>query len=134
MLVSDAWAEIGSGEGLGSETGPVLCCLGAWGWGPERTAPFMGRGRAEGCSCGRGSQKFGMGPLSPSHASWPRSPAALWCPAPLGRETGSPGWCPGILFSSFLVRRKSNPQIRAFMEEMGFGDDYTKLESFYIQR
>ncbi|KAM9181813.1 beta-hexosaminidase subunit alpha [Mergus octosetaceus] len=29
---------------------------------------------------------------------------------------------------------KSNPQIRAFMEEMGFGDDYTKLESFYIQR
>ncbi|XP_035422614.1 beta-hexosaminidase subunit alpha isoform X2 [Cygnus atratus] len=29
---------------------------------------------------------------------------------------------------------KSNPQIRAFMEEMGFGEDYTKLESFYIQR
>lgn len=58
----------------------------------------------------------------------------LWCPASLGRERGSQGWCPGILFSSFLVRRKSNPQIRAFMEEMGFGGDYTKLESFYIQR
>lgn len=37
-----------------------------------------------------------------------------------------------ILFSS--VRRKSNPKIRAFMEEMGFGEDYKKLESFYIQR
>uniref|UniRef100_A0A8B9NU82 Beta-hexosaminidase n=1 Tax=Apteryx owenii TaxID=8824 RepID=A0A8B9NU82_APTOW len=29
---------------------------------------------------------------------------------------------------------KSNPKIRAFMQEMGFGDDFTKLESFYIQR
>lgn len=37
-----------------------------------------------------------------------------------------------ILFS--LVHRKSNPKIRAFMKEMGFGEDYKKLESFYIQR
>lgn len=37
-----------------------------------------------------------------------------------------------ILFS--LVHRKSNPKIRAFMKEMGFGKDYKKLESFYIQR
>uniref|UniRef100_A0A8C5U8E1 Beta-hexosaminidase subunit alpha n=1 Tax=Malurus cyaneus samueli TaxID=2593467 RepID=A0A8C5U8E1_9PASS len=29
---------------------------------------------------------------------------------------------------------KSNPEIRAFMREMGFGEDYKKLESFYIQR
>uniref|UniRef100_A0A8C3E943 Beta-hexosaminidase n=1 Tax=Corvus moneduloides TaxID=1196302 RepID=A0A8C3E943_CORMO len=29
---------------------------------------------------------------------------------------------------------KSNPEIRAFMKEMGFGEDYKKLESFYIQR
>lgn len=37
-----------------------------------------------------------------------------------------------IIFS--LVYRKSNPKIRAFMKEMGFGEDYKKLESFYIQR
>lgn len=37
-----------------------------------------------------------------------------------------------VLFS--LVHRKSNPKIRAFMKEMGFGEDYKKLESFYIQR
>ncbi|XP_055572192.1 beta-hexosaminidase subunit alpha isoform X2 [Falco biarmicus] len=29
---------------------------------------------------------------------------------------------------------KSNPKIRAFMRKMGFGEDYKKLESFYIQR
>ncbi|KAK2524597.1 Hexa [Columba guinea] len=29
---------------------------------------------------------------------------------------------------------KSNPKIRDFMKEMGFGEDYKKLESFYIQR
>ncbi|XP_054243997.1 beta-hexosaminidase subunit alpha [Indicator indicator] len=29
---------------------------------------------------------------------------------------------------------KSNPQIGAFMKEMGFGEDYKKLESYYIQR
>uniref|UniRef100_A0A8D0BW75 Beta-hexosaminidase n=1 Tax=Salvator merianae TaxID=96440 RepID=A0A8D0BW75_SALMN len=29
---------------------------------------------------------------------------------------------------------KSNPEIRAFMQKMGFGQDYAKLESFYIQR
>ncbi|XP_072837637.2 beta-hexosaminidase subunit alpha [Pogona vitticeps] len=29
---------------------------------------------------------------------------------------------------------KSNPEIQAFMTKMGFGKDYTKLESFYIQR
>ncbi|PKU34887.1 hypothetical protein llap_14809 [Limosa lapponica baueri] len=29
---------------------------------------------------------------------------------------------------------KSNPKISAFMKEMGFGEDYKKLESFYIQR
>lgn len=37
-----------------------------------------------------------------------------------------------IIFS--LVPRKSNPKIGAFMKEMGFGQDYRKLESFYIQR
>ncbi|XP_048338151.1 beta-hexosaminidase subunit alpha [Sphaerodactylus townsendi] len=29
---------------------------------------------------------------------------------------------------------KSNPDIQTFMHQMGFGQDYTKLESFYIQR
>uniref|UniRef100_A0A3B4AWN6 Beta-hexosaminidase subunit beta n=1 Tax=Periophthalmus magnuspinnatus TaxID=409849 RepID=A0A3B4AWN6_9GOBI len=29
---------------------------------------------------------------------------------------------------------KSNPDIQAFMKQQGFGDDFTKLESFYIQR
>ncbi|XP_077173676.1 beta-hexosaminidase subunit alpha [Paroedura picta] len=29
---------------------------------------------------------------------------------------------------------RSNPEIRAFMQKMGFGQDYSKLESFYIQR
>lgn len=29
---------------------------------------------------------------------------------------------------------KSNPDIQAFMKQQSFGDDYTKLESFYIQR
>ncbi|XP_041274876.1 beta-hexosaminidase subunit alpha [Onychostruthus taczanowskii] len=29
---------------------------------------------------------------------------------------------------------KSNPEIRAFMIKMGLGEDYKKLESFYIQR
>lgn len=39
------------------------------------------------------------------------------------------------MFCSFsLVHRKSNPAIRDFMVKMGFGEDYKKLESFYIQR
>ncbi|XP_033023379.1 beta-hexosaminidase subunit alpha [Lacerta agilis] len=29
---------------------------------------------------------------------------------------------------------KSNPEVQAFMQKMGFGEDFTKLESFYIQR
>ncbi|XP_040914851.1 beta-hexosaminidase subunit beta isoform X2 [Toxotes jaculatrix] len=29
---------------------------------------------------------------------------------------------------------KSNPNIRKFMDEQGFGQDYSKLESFYIQK
>ncbi|XP_056097361.1 beta-hexosaminidase subunit beta isoform X1 [Rhinichthys klamathensis goyatoka] len=29
---------------------------------------------------------------------------------------------------------KSNPDVRKFMEQQGFGTDYSKLESFYIQR
>ncbi|KAG7215339.1 hypothetical protein INR49_022576, partial [Caranx melampygus] len=29
---------------------------------------------------------------------------------------------------------KSNPDIKKFMEQQGFGDDYSKLESFYIQK
>ncbi|XP_070541930.1 beta-hexosaminidase subunit beta-like isoform X2 [Ptychodera flava] len=29
---------------------------------------------------------------------------------------------------------KSNPDITTFMQQMGFGDDYSKLESYYIER
>ncbi|KAG8012679.1 Photoreceptor-specific nuclear receptor, partial [Nibea albiflora] len=29
--------------------------------------------------------------------------------------------------------RKSNPDVRAFMQKMGFGTDFTKLEAFYIE-
>ncbi|XP_053127841.1 beta-hexosaminidase subunit alpha isoform X2 [Hemicordylus capensis] len=29
---------------------------------------------------------------------------------------------------------KSNPEIQTFMQKMGFGQDFTKLESFYIQK
>ncbi|XP_016894106.1 beta-hexosaminidase subunit beta isoform X2 [Cynoglossus semilaevis] len=29
---------------------------------------------------------------------------------------------------------KSNPDVKKFMEQQGFGDDYRKLESFYIQK
>lgn len=34
----------------------------------------------------------------------------------------------------FLPCRKSNPDIQKFMVQHGFGQDYSKLESFYIQR
>lgn len=33
----------------------------------------------------------------------------------------------------FLGLRKSNPDIQAFMKQMGFGGDFKQLESFYIQ-
>lgn len=33
-----------------------------------------------------------------------------------------------------LTNRKSNPDITKFMAEQGFGTDYSKLESYYIQR
>lgn len=34
----------------------------------------------------------------------------------------------------FLSCRKSNPDIQKFMDQQGFGKDYSKLESLYIQR
>lgn len=33
-----------------------------------------------------------------------------------------------------VFSRKSNPDIQKFMEQQGFGTDYRKLESYYIQR
>lgn len=33
-----------------------------------------------------------------------------------------------------FVIRKSNPDIQKFMDQQGFGQDYSKLESYYIQR
>lgn len=36
-----------------------------------------------------------------------------------------------LLLPSF---RKSNPDIQKFMDQQGFGQDYSKLESYYIQR
>ncbi len=34
----------------------------------------------------------------------------------------------------FSLNRQSNPNVRKFMEKMGFGKDFTKLESFYMER
>lgn len=39
-----------------------------------------------------------------------------------------------FLFFFFKSCRKSNPDITKFMDQQGFGQDYSKLESFYIQR
>lgn len=39
-----------------------------------------------------------------------------------------------MLTAVFLPCRKSNPDIQKFMDQQGFGQDYSKLESFYIQR
>ncbi len=33
-----------------------------------------------------------------------------------------------------LSNRQSNPNVQKFMEKMGFGKDFTKLESFYMER
>ena len=38
-----------------------------------------------------------------------------------------------INLNFLLGFRKSNPDIQAFMKKKGFGDDFKKLESFYIQ-
>ena len=38
-----------------------------------------------------------------------------------------------INFHFLLGFRKSNPDIQAFMKKKGFGEDFKKLESFYIQ-
>lgn len=38
-----------------------------------------------------------------------------------------------LIFIFLLGYRKSNPDIQAFMKKKGFGDDFKKLESFYIQ-
>lgn len=39
-----------------------------------------------------------------------------------------------LFFVCFFSCRRSNPDIQKFMEQQGFGKDYSKLESFYIQR
>lgn len=33
-----------------------------------------------------------------------------------------------------LFYRKSNPDVRSFMQKMGFGSDFTKLEALYIEK
>lgn len=37
------------------------------------------------------------------------------------------------LFSCYYLR-KSNPEVKEFMKMQGFGDDYAKLESYYVQK
>lgn len=42
--------------------------------------------------------------------------------------------CVVLIWALSFGRRKSNPEIQTFMQKMGFGQDFTKLESYYIQR
>lgn len=40
----------------------------------------------------------------------------------------------GCYLLIYYLYRQSNPDIQKFMEQQGFGQDYRKLESFYIQK
>lgn len=92
---------------------------GSWGFCARGSGSALGGSRC--CQHSRSSQIVGAS-LGPAWEALGHGLALLQ----------SSGRSALILFS--LVCRKSNPKIHAFMQEMGFGKDYKKLESFYIQR
>lgn len=71
-----------------------------------------------------------------SHSSWNAWDSLGWMWEGLGRVLAllQSSGCSAFILFSLMMHRKSNPEICAFMKQMGFGEDYRKLESFYIQR
>ncbi|XP_056137832.1 beta-hexosaminidase subunit alpha isoform X1 [Lampris incognitus] len=81
--------------------------------------------------CYRGSTPSGtFGPVNPASASSYRFMAQLF------KEVASVFPDPYIHLGGDEVDFscwKSNPDVRGFMRKMGFGSDYTKLESYYME-